>query len=509
MPEVTEQYIRVPVARGMTGDAIRTIVISADKGIKALVAKLSKGGTRVITYLFSRSSGWTMPKAKQWVADHKSSDPHRVYLYELNGYTEEGAPDGCISLSVSGLYDGAGAATPEELGDTDAEYGDDAEYKTETVEGIEIAELGRHVDKDGKVWTATMEQFRTLVADWPRLKELGWRAAVRVGEHTDHGASKLLGLMSAGYFDNLRIAGKKLVADAVSVPSLLAKAMRAGAFARISPGIKFGVRVGQELFSLALDHGAVLGWKAPAMKGLAPIDQLARMYQNEAGPGQALSYECDTSFEGLELVPDDGAEEGGALGKTVNLSELGFENEADLRAKLDAAEAAEKRAAAAEKDQKAAEVALEEERTRVRKAAATAFMEQHKKRVKPVDRPKFEATHAYLAGTEVFEFSAGEGTKVEVTPLAVFEQAVSSMAEVVNINEDGPNDEGDPRDGEPDDDDGTPPTDGTLTVHHSEMPEKVIARARELVKEASEAGDTLHFGDAVAQATVELAGDDL
>jgi len=68
MPEVTDKYIRIPVAKKKKGDRIRTITISAKEGIKALYAGNRK---KIVTYLFLRSKGWTMAKAKKWVKDHK------------------------------------------------------------------------------------------------------------------------------------------------------------------------------------------------------------------------------------------------------------------------------------------------------------------------------------------------------------------------------------------------------------------------------------------------------
>jgi len=65
MPEETDKYIRIPIAEC---DITATIVISKDEGIKALYCGKEK---KVATYLFQKDKGWTMAKAKKWVADHK------------------------------------------------------------------------------------------------------------------------------------------------------------------------------------------------------------------------------------------------------------------------------------------------------------------------------------------------------------------------------------------------------------------------------------------------------
>jgi hypothetical protein len=68
MPEVTDQYIRVPVTLRRANDIIRTIAISAGEGISALYSVNRK---TILTYLFKRSKGWDMAKAKIWIEAHK------------------------------------------------------------------------------------------------------------------------------------------------------------------------------------------------------------------------------------------------------------------------------------------------------------------------------------------------------------------------------------------------------------------------------------------------------
>jgi len=82
-PEETEEYIRIP-AKGEEGKheehRIRTISISDDEGIKALYCGQCKV---VITYLFDKSKGWTMAKAKEWVKEHEKKTAHKVSQAEI------------------------------------------------------------------------------------------------------------------------------------------------------------------------------------------------------------------------------------------------------------------------------------------------------------------------------------------------------------------------------------------------------------------------------------------
>jgi len=75
-PEETEDKIHIPVRdKGdFVNDSFRTIDISKDEGIRAVIGKLKSdpaGPTVVQKYIFDKSKGWTMDKAKKWVEEHK------------------------------------------------------------------------------------------------------------------------------------------------------------------------------------------------------------------------------------------------------------------------------------------------------------------------------------------------------------------------------------------------------------------------------------------------------
>ncbi len=75
-PEETDEYIRIPVDRGNhEGHRIRTIDISQKEGIKAIYCGTDKV---IMTYLFAKSKGWTMEKAKAWVKDHEGKSLDEV-----------------------------------------------------------------------------------------------------------------------------------------------------------------------------------------------------------------------------------------------------------------------------------------------------------------------------------------------------------------------------------------------------------------------------------------------
>jgi len=66
-PEVTEEYIRIPIT---DCKVTATRIISEKEGITALYCGKEK---KIRTYLFERDKDWTMAKAQAWVKAHKDS----------------------------------------------------------------------------------------------------------------------------------------------------------------------------------------------------------------------------------------------------------------------------------------------------------------------------------------------------------------------------------------------------------------------------------------------------
>jgi len=92
--EETKQNIRIPVKRKKKDDIIRTITISEEEGISALYAVKRKV---VLTYIFKKSKGWTIEKAKRWVNNNKSfktMEKHmKAYVEEVDGKLKAVASD--------------------------------------------------------------------------------------------------------------------------------------------------------------------------------------------------------------------------------------------------------------------------------------------------------------------------------------------------------------------------------------------------------------------------------
>lgn len=75
-PEETEEKIHIPVRdKGQfVGSSFRTISLSKEQGIQAVIGKLKSdpdGSTKIQKYIFDKGKGWTMEKAKSWIKEHK------------------------------------------------------------------------------------------------------------------------------------------------------------------------------------------------------------------------------------------------------------------------------------------------------------------------------------------------------------------------------------------------------------------------------------------------------
>ncbi|MEM2107872.1 MAG: hypothetical protein QXL10_01115, partial [Candidatus Bathyarchaeia archaeon] len=72
--EETDQYIRSGhrSPEDFEEDSLRTITLSEEEGIKAVVGKLKgEDKTTVQSYLFDKAKGWTLDKAKAWFEKHR------------------------------------------------------------------------------------------------------------------------------------------------------------------------------------------------------------------------------------------------------------------------------------------------------------------------------------------------------------------------------------------------------------------------------------------------------
>ena len=84
--ETTDQYIRSGhrSPEEFQPNSLRTIILSEDEGIKAVIGKpKGKDTMEVQSYLFDVSKGWTLDKAKAWFEKHHKNEVVREHFSAL------------------------------------------------------------------------------------------------------------------------------------------------------------------------------------------------------------------------------------------------------------------------------------------------------------------------------------------------------------------------------------------------------------------------------------------
>jgi len=59
-------------------------MLSAKKGIRALIAFVKGGGSQIVSILFYKKKGWTVAKAKAWIKSHGYKVHETRLVYEIN-----------------------------------------------------------------------------------------------------------------------------------------------------------------------------------------------------------------------------------------------------------------------------------------------------------------------------------------------------------------------------------------------------------------------------------------
>jgi len=92
MWEETEEFIRSGHRSpdDFQPDSLRTITISEEEGIKAVIGKpKGQDTTEVQSYLFAKDKGWTIEKAKAWFEQHSQAKEHHVCFIAPFSVTKE------------------------------------------------------------------------------------------------------------------------------------------------------------------------------------------------------------------------------------------------------------------------------------------------------------------------------------------------------------------------------------------------------------------------------------
>ena len=161
-----------------------------------------------------------------------------------------------------------------------------ASFETVELRDVEIFEAGKH---KGIEWTE--ETLGGIVGDTNRILDT-WKPYVKLG----HNESQLLadGQPSLGWLHNIRKVGRKIVTDIKGVPKVLAKAINAGAYKRVSVELAPDRVYGDESYPYLLRAVAFLGADMPEVKTL---QDLPKLYHNEDDSDEVLSVVWDFTEE--------------------------------------------------------------------------------------------------------------------------------------------------------------------------------------------------------------------
>jgi hypothetical protein len=131
------------------------------------------------------------------------------------------------------------------------------------------------------------------------FKESGLKPYLKIGHGEKQGLLESDELPAAGWIENLRRRGDKLVADFVRVPKKVYELITAGAYRKVSAEIYVNFKHGDKTLPLALKAVSILGAVTPAVSSLQDIINLYDLDVN-AKPGSASgeikAYEYEPTF---------------------------------------------------------------------------------------------------------------------------------------------------------------------------------------------------------------------
>ena len=130
--------------------------------------------------------------------------------------------------------------------------------QTFDIPGVEIFASG--------VWNGdkfTDADLDKIVTSFKKTKDL-IHPFVKIGHSEEQSLLKTDELPAAGFIENVKRVGSKLVADFVRVPKKIFEVIKRKAFSKISSELFVNLKAGGEVHPLALKAVAILGGETPA-----------------------------------------------------------------------------------------------------------------------------------------------------------------------------------------------------------------------------------------------------
>src|SRR3990167_1169299 len=160
---------------------------------------------------------------------------------------------------------------------------------TVSVKDIEVFSVGTH---NGDPYS---EKDLDAMVDAHREVGAELQPFVKLGHSPQQALIQADGWPSAGWVDNVRRVGEKLVADFKAVPVRLAEIMKRGGYNRVSSEVFWNLKRGEKTFPRVLKAVALLGSTTPAVRNLKDIMDLY------GGPEPAKAYAITSEDNGAGL----------------------------------------------------------------------------------------------------------------------------------------------------------------------------------------------------------------
>lgn len=274
------------------------------------------------------------------------------------------------------------------------------EMESHDVKGVEVFAEG--------VWNGdkfTMKDLKQIVDTFNKTKEK-LKPFLKLGHGDDQKALAKDELPAAGFVENLRIQGKKVIADFVNVPKKIFELLKRRAFDRVSAELFVNFQLDGQRHPFALKAIALLGGETPAVHDLDSMIDLFFVEKVFGEDNETKMYEYKNNPKKEDNIMSE------------EMIKKLAKAEAEVKQYQEEAAAAEGDAKAAEEAKVKAEQEAEEAKKEAGEAKAeVAKVEEEKKNseidaeIKSyVDEEKITSYQGEIAKEILKNFTAGEMT---------------------------------------------------------------------------------------------------
>lgn len=153
--------------------------------------------------------------------------------------------------------------------------------KTRDVLGVEILDEGDWLPAAGGPWTVDGETIDRIVANFAALGDL-LSPPIKLGHDDEQALLQSDGYPAAGWLDNVRKKGTKIVCDFRKMPEKIADLVEAGGYRKCSVEVWKSFTVDGETYNDVLTSVSLLGNELPAV---STLDDIVALYASKAKIG--------------------------------------------------------------------------------------------------------------------------------------------------------------------------------------------------------------------------------